>query len=216
MALLGAGFRETLTGRMFGSTMLNGTTPHIHEHQGHMAARMRNQFIGEGITDQKASVPSGNRHPAAWVMAPKNGAMSSRSLATLSFTPTGAGAMGVPIIGTTSFSFAFDPAAGQLISSGIGSASMTFTVANLLLTASLNGIGSSAFTITTNTPQLGAEASGIGAAVLSFTATLTPYAIGSMSGSTVDASGAVNANIVSVNGYSVTGNGQSGTEWGPA
>jgi hypothetical protein len=215
MALLGNGLRETLTGRMFGSTNVNGGNPHSQEYRGHMAARMRNQFIGEGITDQKASVPSGVRPPVAWVMAPKNGAMSSRSLATLSFTPTGAGAMGVPIIGTTSFSFAFDPAAGQLISSGIGSASMTFTVANLLLTASLNGVGSSAFTITSNTPLLGAKASGIGNAVLSFTASLTPYAIGNMSGSTVDTSTIVNANIVSVNGYSVTGNGQTGTEWGP-
>lgn len=165
--------------------------------------------------DPKSAIPYGHLSPSAWILPKTAGGMSSRNVTSLTTTPTGLAVGGVTTDAATSITFAVDDATGQLISSGTGSASMTFTVANLLLTASLNGIGSSAFTITTNTPQLGAEASGIGTAVLSFTATLTPYAIGSMSGSTVDASGAVNANIVSVNGYSVTGNGQSGTEWGP-
>jgi hypothetical protein len=93
---------------------------------------------------------------------------------------------------------------------------MTFTVADLLLTASLNGDGTASFTLDANTPLLGALAGGEGSTSLSFAGTLTPYAIGNMVGTTEVTSDVVNANIVSVNGYSVTGDGQSGTEWGPA
>jgi hypothetical protein len=214
MALLGAGFRETLTGRMFGSTMLNGTTPNIHEHHGHMAARMRNQFAGEGITDSTASVPSGNRHPAAWVMAPKNGAMSSRNNASLSFTPTANGTMGVPIDGTASFLIDTNTPDGQLISSAIGSASFAITPTGNVL-ATLSGVGSSTMTFTTNTPAMSAQGWAQASGAMTLTATLTSYAKGMMVGSTVDTSSIVNANIVSVNGYSVTGNGQTGSEWGP-
>jgi hypothetical protein len=166
--------------------------------------------------DAKSAIPYGHLSPSAWVLPKRAGGMSSRNVTTLTAAPTGLAVGGVTADAATSFSFTVADADGQLISSGTGTASLTFTVANLLLTASLNGTGSSAFTITSNTPLLGAEASVIGDAVLSFTATLTPYAIGNMVGNTEDTSTIVNANIVSVNGYSVTGNGQTGTEWGPA
>ena len=115
--------------------------------------------------------------------------------------------------GAAAMTFTVADATGGLIASAEGSAAMTFTVADLLLTASINATGSTSFTVSTNTPILGAQASGAGAALFSFTATcsqvlplndapplrdgaanfaitgsLTPYAIGSMSGSTVDAS----------------------------
>jgi hypothetical protein len=76
MALLGNGFRQTLTGRMFGSTMTDGTTPHVHEYRGHMAAPMRNQLAS---FDSKASIPDGCRHPVAWVMPQKSGGLSTRN-----------------------------------------------------------------------------------------------------------------------------------------
>ncbi len=110
-----------------------------------------------------------------------------------------------------SFSFTVADAEGQLISSGTGSASMTFTVGDALLIASLGGEGSTSFDITTNTPTLGAIASVEGTTTFAFTlapaqayplndasplreatanfsitGSMTPYAVGSMSGSTVD------------------------------
>lgn len=97
---------------------------------------------------------------------------------------------------------------GQLISSGSGSASMAVTTNTPLLTASISGDGTTTFSITTNTPVLGAEASATGDSSFSFSVSgsmlplndasplrtgttvitisgsLTPYAIGSMIGTT--------------------------------
>lgn len=111
---------------------------------------------------------------------------------------------------SASFSF-FTEATGGLISTANGSASLTFTVADALLVASLGGAGSAALSITTNTPILGAIADADGSATFTITCTpaqarplndasplrdgtanfaitgsLTPYAIGQMQGSTVD------------------------------
>lgn len=112
---------------------------------------------------------------------------------------------------SANFSINFSNAAGQLISSGTGSASMQFTFANALLTASIGGVGSAAFSINPNNALLGAKANAGGAASLqitianaqayplndsppartasgslNFSGSLTPYAIGSMQGDTVD------------------------------
>lgn len=215
MGLIQNGYRHNAIGKLFGGTNLDGANPSVHEYRGHMTGGMRNQFAGEGIDDDLASVPNGARHPVAWVMAPKNGGMASRNVTTLDVASTGLAYGGITTNATASITISFDPAAGQLISSGNGSASMSFTFANALLTASLNGIGSASFVLDTNTPLLGAEASVIGSSTFTFTGTLTPYAIGNMVGTTDVVTDVVNANIVSVNGYSVTGDGQSGTEWGP-
>ena len=168
-----------------------------------------------GVTN-KAAIPEGTRHPFSWKMGTKAGSLASHIDASLSFSGSAFGLRGITANAPASITFTVADAAGQLISSGAGSAAMTFTVADLLLTASLNGAGTASFTLDTNTPLLGALAGGEGSASLSFTGTLTPYALGIMVGTTEVASDVVNANIVAVNGYSVTGNGQSGTEWGPA
>lgn len=97
---------------------------------------------------------------------------------------------------------------GQLISSGSGSASVEVTTNTPLLTASISGDGTTTFSISTNTPILGAEASATGDSSFSFSVSgsilplndtsplrtgttvitisgaLTPYAIGSMIGTT--------------------------------
>ncbi len=257
MGLLNNGLRETLTGRMFGSTNVNGGNPHSQEYRGHMAARMRNQFIGQGITDQMASIPSGVRHPVAWVMAPKNGAMSSRNNAVLSITTTGTVLGGVTTAASASFSIVTNTPAGQLISSGAGTASFAFTANSPLLTASIGGAGAAAFSIGANTPLLGALAEMAGTSLFSVTATnsqryplddtppartgtasfsfsgsLQPYAIGNMSGSTVDASvltvdaiaaavlaaaltSPIAANIKKVKDQTITGAGTEASPWRP-
>ena len=112
---------------------------------------------------------------------------------------------------SAAISFTVADAAGQLISSGSGAASLAITIADALMTASIEGSGTAAFSVTANTPTLGAEASGSGSAMISFTVapvtafplndasplrdgqasmsfsgSLTPYAIGHMQGSTTD------------------------------
>jgi hypothetical protein len=214
MALLGNGCREFVNGRLFGATAISGHVPALLESQWHQAAPMRNMFAGAGITDSKASVPSGVRHPVAWVMARKNGGMSSRNNASFTLGGTGAGALGVPIDGTGGFNITFADAAGQLISSGTGSASMTFAATGNVL-ATLSTTGSASMTFGTNTPLLGALGWVTATGAFSVNGTMTSYGKGFMVGSTADTGSVINANIVSVNGYAVTGNGQTGSEWGP-
>lgn len=172
-----------------------------------------NRFVSETYSKVVGAVPSGYG-ARAYIMSPQAGGLTA--FAGLTVTPTASGVLGLPTSGSTSITFTVADATGQLIASGNGSAAFSITALPLLLTASLNGIGSTSFTLATNTPLLGAKAGAVGTTSFAITGTLTPYAIGSMSGSTVDTSSIVNANIVSVNGYSITGNGKPGTEWGPA
>ena len=183
---------------------------------------LRSNFAKHGMVrnsyealDDTAAIPYGHLSGSAWVLPKIAGGMSSRNVTGLTLSPTGLAYGGITTTGDASINIDFANAAGELISSGNGSASMSFNFANALLTASLGGIGSASFTISTNAPLLGAEASGNGTASFVISGTLTPYAIGNMVGTTDVDTGIVNANIVSVNGYAVTGNGQSGTEWGP-
>jgi hypothetical protein len=185
MGLIANGFRETQTGRIFGSTNVNGGNPHTQEYRGHMTARMRNMFATTAITSNVASVPSGARHPVAWVHARKNGAMSSRNEAGFTFSGTGAGALGFNIDGATSISISFANADGQLISSGTGSASFSINATGNVL-AILAATGTASFSLSTNTPLLGATAWVEGAAAYSIGATLVSYGKGFMVGSTVD------------------------------
>ena len=171
-----------------------------------------NRYVSDTYNKVTGAVPSGYGG-RAYVLAVKSGGLAA--FTGLSIATSATGGLGLPGTGSASITFTVADATGQLISSGSGTASMSFTFANALLTASLSAIGSTSFTLATNSPLMGAKASAIGSTTFAITGALTPYAIGSMSGSTVDTSNIVNANIVSVNGYSVTGNGQTGTEWGP-
>ena len=162
--------------------------------------------------DAKAATPYGHLSPSAWVLPRTAGGMSSRNVTGLSFGASGLAVGGITASGSASFAMTVADAAGQLIVSGAGSASFAFTVADALLTASINGAGSASFSMGA-TALLGALASGAGSA--SFTinvanaqayplndasplrsgsasfainGSLVPYAIGQMSGSTVDTS----------------------------
>jgi hypothetical protein len=200
--------------RMFGAVGASGLRS-VFESGGVKKNFDSGEHAVSGVTN-KAAIPEGTRHPFSWKMGTKAGSLSSHIDASLTISGQATGLRGVTADATASIAFTVADAEGQLISSGEGTAAMTFAVADALLTASLNGDGEASFTITTNTPLLGAEASGVGTASFTITGALTPYAIGNMVGTTEVATDIVNANIVSVNGYSVTGNGQSGSEWGPA
>jgi hypothetical protein len=193
---------------------------------------MRNAFEQYSA---KAAIPYGHLSPSAWVMPKTAGGMSSRNVTLLQSNVTGLAVGGITTTGDSSFTISvadaqayplddsppvrtasagfiisFADAAGQLISSGAGNASMQFTFANALLTASIGGTGSANFVLSTNNALLGAIANGSGAAAmqvtvanaqayplndasplrtasagLSFSGTLLPYARGLMQGSTV-------------------------------
>ena len=229
MGLLGNGFRHNQTGKLFGGTNLDGANPSVHEYRGHMTARMRNQFAGEAITDPMASVPSGARPPVAWVMARRNGAISSRNAAVVSLGASGAGSMGVAASGSTTITFDL-AGTGGLISSASGTAGFTLDAAgNVFATKSTSGTAGFALDAS---GALFASGSLGGSAGMTFGASWTPYAVGWLSGSTADntvltvdaiAAGVLAAALTTpiysdvrrVNAVPVTGDGQPGTEWGP-
>lgn len=169
----------------------------------------RGRFVG--AFPQSAATPRGYRPPYAWITAIKNGEMASVNEAAISIGATGDAKMGVNLSGSADLAITTSDLIGQLISSGSGSASFALTTNSPLLTASINGSGAASFVVQTNTPLLGAIADGSGTALFSMTAmatilptndasplrtgvasfsfggTLTPYAIGHMSGTTEEA-----------------------------
>lgn len=257
MGLHQNGFRDN-SGlfRFAGAGTLNGAYPSTLPINTHLTGAQRNITAGEGITDDKVGVPLGYLAGGAWILPQKPGNISARSTADFTLSATGAGVMGYPMTATADMAFTVADVDGQLISSGSGAAEFAITVADLLLTASIGGTGSASFEITAANALLGAEASiegsasfaitvgnaqayplndasplREGTASMAITGTLIPYAIGLMSGSTVDtgvltvdaiAAGVlaaaltapIAADIRKVNAVTVTGDGQPGSEWG--
>lgn len=235
-----------------------GTTQSAERSNFGTSGAMRNRQLVDRNTTANTlyAVPQGAYAGLAWLLPQKAGSLSGYSPVAVSTAALAVG--GITTTGTSSITFTVADATGSLIASGSGAASIVFTVADALLVASINGAGSSAFSVTSNTPLLGAVASGSGSSTMTFsvanaqayplvdtsplrtgtanfafTGSLTPYAIGQMSGSTVDSSALtvdtiaagilaaawnspIAANIRQVNSTSVTGNGQTGSEWGPA
>lgn len=80
MGLLQNGYRHFTKGKLFGATALDGANPSVLPSRFSQAAPMRNILLG--LSDNKSSVPVGNLHPSAWIMANKSGGMSMRSTAS--------------------------------------------------------------------------------------------------------------------------------------
>ena len=195
MGILNNGFRDRYCGLRFaGAGLSSGITPSAQVQNFHMSGRDRNKYCGEGISSKLASVPAGNTHPVAWVLPQLAGAMSAYSTARLEITTTSTIYGGKALEGSVLFTIDTNTPDGELIAFGIGSSAISITTNTPLLTASLNAIGAASFTINTNTPTLGAEASLIASATITFTAGMTPYAIGIMEGTTEEA-GLTNAGI---------------------
>jgi hypothetical protein len=196
------------------------------------AGAMRNRMYGDMQTAAKPlyGIPDGQYLGSTWMIPQKSGRISSINQAYITISPSGSGAMGAPISGSTTINITAT-GTGGLITSGSGSAAMTITATGSIL-ATVSTTGSSSFAITTNTPLLGALGWVQGNTTITFSASLTAYAKGYMTGSTVDSSvltvdniaagilaasttSPIYADIRKVNSYNVTGNGQTGTEWGP-
>ena len=145
----------------------------------------RDRFVSDVYSKVLGAVPTGYGS-GAWVMAITAGGISGQS--GVAIASTGSGVLGLPGTGGASITLTFADASGQLISSGSGAAALSIALNNALLTASLNGSGTATLTITPNAPVLGAKADLTASASLQITGTLQPYAVGQMTGSTVDTS----------------------------
>ena len=83
MGLLQNGFRDT-TGvfQFFGATASNNAYPSSGWGGYARTGAIRNLTAGQGITDDKVGLPSGNRHPNVWMMPQKAGALAARNSVT--------------------------------------------------------------------------------------------------------------------------------------
>lgn len=165
-----------------------------------------------------------------WFMPITGGELTSLYNTDFSLSGSGAGVLGLPGDGTSTFGFLTEATGGLVSTVAAGDAPATFGISTNapLLTASISGTGSSSFGMSLNAPILGALGGMTVEATFGMTGTLTSHAIGIMEGTTADSGVTIDnivtaletavlpVNIVKVNDYDVTGNGQSGTEWGPA
>jgi len=176
------------------------------------------------------ALPNGYYPSYTWMIPTKAGGISSINLANINITTSAIGAMGITTTGATTVNITAN-ATGGLITSGAGSSSFSIIpTASILATVSTTG--NTSFAITTNTPELGALGFVNANTTMVFSGSLTAYAKGFMTGSTIDSSiltvdaiaaGVLAASVTTpiysdirkVNSYNVTGNGQTGTEWGP-
>ena len=189
-------------------------------------ATYRSEFSKHGMVrsaavDPKAAIPYGHLSPSSWVLPRKAGGMSSSNTARIIIDSSGLAVGGITANGSSSITIAFADAYGQLIASASGTSSFTIDTNTPLLTASIEGIGAASFVVS-GTATLGAEANISGASTITITVanatafplndasplrdasasfafggSLTPYAIGSMSGSTVDIGVVTNDSVAS-------------------
>ena len=160
---------------------------------GTVASNLRSNFNTAGSQANRSQAyspifcayPSGHLSPSAWALPRKAGAISSRNYAGLTLGLAGSGAMGVNGVGTTSITFGIT-GTGALIVSGAGTANFTITATGNAV-ATLNANGTAGITFAT-TGAIGALANANATATITINGVLAPYAVGFMSGSTVDAS----------------------------
>ena len=177
------------------------------------------------------ALPQGGYAGLAWMLPQQSGNLASINAASMSLTPTGAVVGGVTSPASADFAITVADATGGLITSGTGTATLSVTIAPSLLTASLSAVGSASLLFDA-AALLGAKASAQGTASFAVTGSVTPYAIGQMIGTTVDATALTAASIAAgvlaaaaaspiyadirrVNSYPVQGDGSSGNPWGP-
>jgi hypothetical protein len=231
MGLHQNGYRDNIgIFRFAGATVSNGAYPSTLPINTHLTGACRNISAGQGITDDKVGVPMGANHPGAWLIPQKAGALSShnraRGEATATLSMVAGRNLAATSDGTTTAAASLQLVV-SLTGTSDGVATATGNVqAALGMAGSASGSGSVTGTI-------GALAWAYGEAAGSCTATLNRYATGRLYGSitpytelspqtlaaaVIAAAEAdpITANVARVNGYTVGGNGQSGTEWGPA
>jgi hypothetical protein len=169
--------------------------------------RIRNLTAGEGITSDKVGIPNGARHPVAWMMPQKTGGLSSHNnaqgTATASATPISL--RGV-IANTCTVNGAIN--AALLMA---GTAAGTTPIASLQKSAQAYCVGSSAGTATGTLVSYGLGV--LRGSITPFT-DLSPQGLAQYLLEYAEAS-PIASNVKKVNSYTVDGDGQAGSEWGP-
>lgn len=182
-----------------GATVLNNAYPSVRLANFARTGANRNITAGEGITSGLVSRPDGNRHPSAWMMPQKPGALASRNLIAGSGALS-ASALAVKLAAADlTGSGALEAIGGLIVNliadiSGSGEVSDADVKAFLAAVANLSGSGEIS----------DAQASGLGELVCAL------VGLGTAAGSTATGVGAMSADLV------VTGTGLTTANIGPA
>lgn len=155
MGLLQNGFRDT-TGvfRFFGATASNNAYPSSNWGGYARTGAIRNLTAGQGITDDKVGLPSGNRHPNVWMMPQKAGALAARNSVTGTGDVSDADVWAVKLAEAAISGSGDLTATGSLVvqlvaaTTGSGTVSAADIKAFLQLAAALSGSGVAAGTAT--------------------------------------------------------------------
>ena len=200
MALLQNGYREIIGGvyQTFGATVENNAVASARLANFARTGATRNITAGEGITSGLVSLPSGNRHPSAWMMPQKAGALAARNSLAGTGDVSDADVWAVKLAEAAITGSGELTATGSLIVqlvaavTGSGEVSSADIKAFLQLAAALSGSGAAA-----------GEATGLGAllAALTGASSMSP---------TLTGTGALDADIV------VTGTGLTTANVGEA
>lgn len=181
MALIGQGFRNNSSPARYSdisaTVALGGGAATIASMN--FDGKRRNIFAGEASINKKSSVPSGTRHPVAWIMGMQAGGMASRNETSIASTMSGLAVLGFPAQGTTTVTIDTS-ATGGLIVSGIGVANISLAATGAILSVA-DGQGQATITLTP-AAQIGAEAGIAGSAGITASPTATMTAIGYMAG----------------------------------
>lgn len=196
MGILANGYRDTLgVFQTFGATVSNNAYPSARQGNFARTGAVRNITAGQGITSGLVSLPSGNRHPSAWMMPQKPGALASRNIVTGSGGVTDADTWAVKLAEASLTGSGDLTAIGGLIVqlvaavTGSGDISDADMKAFLQLAAALTGSGDADGTAT-----------GLGVLLAALTGT------GTGAGSTLTGTGALSADLVVTGTGLTTGN----------
>ena len=197
MGLLQNGYREIIGGafQTFGATVENNAVASARRANFARTGAIRNITAGEGITSGLVSLPSGNRHPSAWMMPQKPGALAARNRLTGSGGVSDADVWAVKLAEAALTGTGELSATGGLIVqlvaavTGSGTLSDADIKAFLQLAAALTGSGTADGT-----------AAGLGALLAAVAGS------GTAAGSTLTGTGALAADLVVTGAGLTTGN----------
>lgn len=149
MGLIQNGYSFMSAGVQFvGLTVSNGAIPATHHYNFHQTGRNRNLTAGEGIANDKISVPVGSRPPECWIMAQKTGGLASTGSRVAGSGSTGTVnlAGGLNAVSTMEGSGSIDSAAMGLVMSAVASIAGTggltaSMVGSIAAAADIAGLG---------------------------------------------------------------------------
>jgi len=128
------------------------------------------------------ALPSGSRHPQAWMMPQKPGALASRNAAVASLDGSASGALGKNALAEASFSIV-GSGVGQLVVSGVAAATISLDASGNVI-ASLAAAGDASFSVY-GSAGVTALAWGAGNGTVSLDGALVRYAVGHLQGDVV-------------------------------